>query len=126
MDQHVHVIGILWIILGVLGLCFGLFVLLLLLGISFLPSIGAEAPDILRIVAYVAGAFFALLGVPRIIAGVGLLKKREWARILTIVLSFFELWNVPFGLALAIYSLVILFKPETIALFNAASARPSA
>jgi hypothetical protein len=121
MDKHVQIIGILWIVLGVISLCLGLLVLLLLLGVSFIPRLADAsdiAPGILRIIAYGISSLLALLGLPKIIAGFGLIKKHEWARIMTVVLSFLELWNVPFGMALSIYSLVILFNQETIRLFN--------
>jgi len=121
MDKHVQVIGVLWIVFGTISLCLGLFVLFLLLGVSFIPKVaeaGSIAPGILRIIAYVISSFLALFGLPKIIAGIGLLKRHEWARIMTVVLSFLELWNVPFGLALSVYSLVILFNPDTIRIFN--------
>jgi hypothetical protein len=121
MDKHVQVIGVLWIVFGFIGLSLGLLVLFLLLGVSFIPRLAEAsdiAPGILRIVAYGISSFLALLGLPKIIAGIGLLKRREWARILTVVLSFLELWNVPFGLALSVYSLVILFNQETVRIFN--------
>ncbi len=129
MDKNVQVVGILWIVFGAIGLMFGLFVLLVLLGISFIPGLfDAEtiAPGVLRIIAYAVSSFLALLGLPKIVAGAGLLKRKEWARILTIVLSFLELWNIPFGLALAVYSLVVLFNQETIRLFNPAMRPPAA
>lgn len=121
MDKHVQLIGILWIVFGVLGFALGLFILLVLLGISFIPGLvdsSTIAPGILRIVAYAVSSFLALLGLPKIVAGIGLLKRHEWARVMTIVLSILELWSVPFGLALGIYSLIILFNPDTIKLFN--------
>jgi hypothetical protein len=127
MDKHIQVIGILWIVFGVIGLCLGLLVLFVLLGVSFIPSImdfEPLAPGILRVIAFFVSTFFALFGLPKIIAGIGLLRKREWARIMTLVLSFLELWNIPFGLALAVYSMVILFKPETIKLFNSTYVYP--
>jgi hypothetical protein len=121
MDKHVQVIGVLWIVFGIIGLSLGLLVLFLLLGVSFIPRLAAAsdiAPGILRIIAYGISSFLALLGLPKIIAGIGLLKRHEWARIMTVVLSFLELWSVPFGLALSVYSLVILFNPETVRIFN--------
>jgi len=133
MEKHVQVIGILWIILGVLSLCLGLLVLFVLVGVSFIPNVldfnecsWHIAPNILRLIAYFVGGMFALLGLPKIIAGIGLLRHREWARIMTLILSFLELWHIPLGTALAVYSMVILFKPETIKLFNPAYAYPPA
>jgi hypothetical protein len=127
MYKHVQIIGILWIVLGVIGLGLGMLVLLVLLGASTIPGLtdlGDIAPEALRVIAVGVSSFLALLALPKIIAGIGLLRKREWARIMTLVLSFLELWSIPFGLALAVYSMVILFKPETIKLFNPAYQPP--
>ena len=133
MEKHVQAIGILWIILGVLSLCLGLLVLFVLVGVSFIPNVWncdqvslGISQGFLRVIAYIISTMFALFGLPKIIAGIGLLRHREWARIMTIVLSFLELWHIPFGLALAVYSMVILFKPETIKLFNPGYAYPPA
>ncbi len=118
MNQHIKLIGILWIIFGGLSLAFGLLGSFLLFGISFIPDLGHEAPFILRIVASVAILFFALLGIPKIFAGIGLLKMKEWGRILTLIVSFISLLNVPLGTALGVYSIVILMKEESIQNFK--------
>ena len=128
MDSHIKVIGVLWIVLGVISLGFGLLVLLVLMGVSFIPALHdslAITPGVVRIIAYAVSSVLALFGLPKVIAGIGLLKRREWARIMTIVLAFLEMWNVPLGLALSVYSLIILFNPETIKLFNPAYPRPA-
>ena len=57
-------------------------------------------------------------GAAKIIGGIGLLKGREWGRILILVVSFLSLISIPFGTALGIYSMIILFNPQTIKLFN--------
>jgi hypothetical protein len=118
MDKHVQVIGILWIVLGAMSFLGGLFLCGTLIGISLIPEMEAEASSILRIVGMSFGIFLWILSAPKIICGIGLLKKMEWARILTIVLSFLSLLNIPFGTALGIYSLVILLKDETVQLFK--------
>jgi hypothetical protein len=43
------------------------------------------------------GVIMLILSLPGIIAGIGLLNFRPWARILTIVLSALNLMNFPFG-----------------------------
>lgn len=118
MENHVTVIGALWIAMGVIGVIFGLIIFGVLFGVSFIPDMGYEAPVILRTVGLGVGMFVVILSVPEIVAGVGLLKKQEWGRILTVVVSFFNLLSFPFGTALAIYSLVILLKQETVQLFR--------
>lgn len=118
MEKHVNIIGVLWITLGALSLLGGFIVFFILFGISFIPDMGYEAPYILRGIGLAIGLFLTILAVPKIIAGIGLMKKKEWARILTLVLSFLSLLNIPLGTALAIYSFVILIKDETIQLFK--------
>jgi len=119
MEKHINIIAVLWIIMGALSFLGGLIVLGVLFGISFIPDMGHEAPFILRAVGLGVGLFVAVLSIPKIIAGVGLLNKREWARILTLIVSFFSLLNFPLGTALGIYSFIILIKDETIQLFRA-------
>jgi hypothetical protein len=111
-------IGILWIVYGIMGLMFAFFVFLVLFGVSFIPNMGNIAPGILRLIAWAASLFFLVLALPQIIAGMGLMKHKEWGRILTLIVSFFHLVSVPLGTALGIYSFVILLKPETIRLFS--------
>jgi hypothetical protein len=118
MEKHIQIIGIMWIVLGGLSFLWGILIFLTLLGVSYFPELGSQTPEILRIVGISFGIFLWVLSAPKIICGIGLLKRMEWARILAIVLSFLSLLNIPFGTGLAIYSLVILFKDETGALFN--------
>jgi len=123
MEKHVDLIGILWIALGAMTFFAGFVVFWILFGISFLPDIDVEAPIILRTIGAGIGAFFLILAVPKILAGIGLLRRAEWGRVLTLIVSFFSLLNFPFGTALAIYSFVILIKDETIRLFRPEAAK---
>ena len=63
-----------------------------------------------------------ILSLPGLIAGIGLLKFRPWARILGIVISALDLMSVPIGTAIGIYGLWVLLSNETEALFRNASA----
>jgi len=118
MQDHVKIIGILWIVFGCFSLMGALVLYLILFGVSFIPDMGAEASDVLRIAGIVVGGFLALLGIPKIIGGIGLLQGHEWARILVLVVSFLSLLNIPLGTALGVYSIVILLKKETALLFQ--------
>jgi len=104
--------------MGGLLLLAGFVSFLLFFGISFLPDVEAEGSLVLRLISLFGGGFFLLFALPKLVAGFGLLKRQEWARILTLVLSFFSLLNIPLGTALAIYSFVILTKEESIRLFQ--------
>ncbi len=73
------------------------------------------------LLGFIGGVLFfliAVLAVPGIIAGVGLLKYRPWARILTIVLSALQLFSVPIGTAVGIYGLWTMLNNETEQLFT--------
>ena len=118
MEKHVQLIGIFWIVLGSISFLGGFIIFGVLLGFSFFPDLGNETPTILRIVGSSVGLFLWILSVPKIICGIGLLKRYEWARILTLIIAFLGLLNIPLGTALGIYSFIILLKDETIKLFS--------
>ena len=121
MDTHVKVLAALYIVFGILGTLFGLGMMALL---SFIGVAGAASdPDawaalpILGFTGVALGMFMLALSLPGVIAGVGLLKYRPWARILTIVLSALNLMNVPFGTILGIYGLWVMLSDDGSRLF---------
>jgi hypothetical protein len=59
-----------------------------------------------------------LLELPGLAAGWGLLTYRPWARPLDIALSVFDLFSIPIGTAVGVYSLWVMFRPETVELFR--------
>ncbi len=128
MEKHVRILAVLSIVLGVLGVLAGLLLLGLLGGIAGLVASGihvdtGEVPPqavapILRIVGAVLFVVLAATSVPGIVAGIGLLHYRPWARILGIVLAAISLPGVPFGTALGIYGLWVLLNVRTQDLFN--------
>jgi hypothetical protein len=117
METHVKVIGILYIIFGIIGVLIGSGLLILMM------AAGAASQDETAMIittgigAFLA-AFFGALSLPCIIGGIWLLKRREWARILVLILGFLNLLNIPFGTALGIYTIVILLNDKTAALFK--------
>jgi hypothetical protein len=127
MREHVRILGIIHIVLGALGLLAAL-VLLTIFGLGGAAAGAAAAhsndPDAmvaLPIIGAIGVGIFlliAVLTIPGLIAGVGLLKLRPWARILTIVLSAMNLLSVPIGTALGVYGLWVLLNKDTEALFR--------
>jgi hypothetical protein len=118
MKDHVKVIGILWVIFGAFWICLSVFALLVFLGVATIPNVEDISPAILRLIGIIVSSFLGLLGLPQILGGLGLLAGKEWARILVLVLAFLALPNVPFGTALGIYTMIVLFNPETVRLFQ--------
>jgi len=47
-----------------------------------------------------------------------LIKRKEWGRILALVVSFFNLIWFPLGTALGVYSIIILLNDESVKIFN--------
>jgi hypothetical protein len=117
MDAHVKVLGWLWIIMGALGLI-GAFCAFVSIAGGGLISGDQDALIATSITATAIGAFVFLISIPNIIAGIGLLKYKSWARILAIILAVLNLFAFPIGTALGIYTLWALLNKETAPLFE--------
>lgn len=117
MDQHFKIVGVLQIALG----CFAILLGLTLFGI--IAGAGAISGDrqamfITGTIGAVIGGFLLVLSLPSIIAGIGVLRRREWGRILTIVLSVFHLINIPIGTIIGAYSIWALLQPQAKSYFD--------
>jgi len=127
MDTHVKVLGVLQIALSSLFLL-GALVLTIILG-GAAASVGAsgdrEAAEFATPIIGIAGTFLIVLlvslAVPGIAAGIGLLYRQRWARVLAIILSAIHLINFPLGTFLGAYGLWVLLSKETEAVFNPAA-----
>jgi hypothetical protein len=120
MKTHVELLAWLNIVSGALAILAGLIVFMILVG-SGLISGDWRAMGILSIVAISITTLMFVLGAPSIVAGIGLLKRKEWARILTLILSCMAVFNFPVGTAIAVYAFWVLLNNETAPLFAAAS-----
>ena len=117
MNTHVKVVGWLYIIMSALDLLAAACLSSLIFG-GGLISQDQTAMAVTGIVSLVCGGLLLLLAIPGLIVGIGLLKFKEWARILGIILSVLNLLNFPLGTALGIYALIILLNDETTPLFQ--------
>lgn len=117
MEKHVNVVAALHIGLSIIGIVIAM-VIGVVLGLvgSFVED--PVANKILPIIATVAIWVVILFSIPGIIAGIGLFKRKEWARILTLILSVIKLMNIPIGTAVGAYSIWVLVQDETTALFK--------
>lgn len=111
IEKHTKVLAILW-------LAVSMFELIPALGIFFGGSIAMHfIPFPMHAFFWpVAGILATLLfagGIAGILAGLGLLSYRPWARVLAIVLGVIALIRVPFGTALGIYTLWVLLPGES-------------
>jgi len=117
MEKHVNVIAALRIGSSILGLIFGIVLFIILYIIGNVTN-DYDARNVLPIIANILIIVFLLLSIPGIIAGIGLFKRKEWARILTLILSVLDLVNIPVGTAIGVYSIWALVQTETVELFT--------
>ena len=117
MERHINVVAALHIALSVLGLIIGIIVFAVLnVTGGFVQE--AEAQKILAIIANVLVILITTLSIPGLVAGIGLLKRKEWARILTLIISVLDLFNFPLGTAVGVYSIWALVQPEVVEEFK--------
>ena len=109
LQQHVNVLGWLHIVGNAIMLLLGCFIFALLWGIGAATG-DLEATRILGIVGTTVGALLVVLGIPGIVAGYGLLRRKAWGRILAMVVGFLGLVNFPLGTAIGIYTFWVLLQ----------------
>jgi len=117
MEKHINIVAALQIGLSIFNLliAFLIFTVLKLVG-GFVDD--ANGATILSLIADILAIVFIIISVPGILAGMGLYKRKEWARVLTLILSVIEIFSFPFGTAIGIYSIWALTQPETVTAFG--------
>jgi hypothetical protein len=124
MAGHVRALAVLQIVYASLGLLVGVVVFLLFGGIAAIVGFSAPVDDsviavpVLAVIGGFASSIIILLSLPRLIAGIGLLKHRSWARILTLVVSVLGLFDFPVGTGLGVYGLWVLTHRDASPLFQ--------
>ena len=117
MEKHINIVAALQIGLSIFGIFIGIIILVVLSLVGGWVD-DKDAGFVLHLVGGIVAFFMFLVSVPGIIAGIGLLGKKEWARILTLIISVLDLMNVPVGTAVGAYSIWALVQDETVALFK--------
>lgn len=120
MEKHVTLVAALNIGFGILGILIAMFVLIgMILGSIYIDDY--DARRILPIVGTAVIAFLLITSIPEIIGGIGLLKRRPWARILILIVACMDLLWIPIGTIFGIYELWVLLQNETTELFKPSS-----
>jgi len=130
MEKHIQVVGILNItyramlllasfILVAIAACFGRFMSMLMrMGQLDARDVPYEILDIIPVILVVVAILMFVVSVAGIVAGIGVLKKKSWGRVLMLVISLINLLRIPIGTALGAYSIWVLLNDETIRLFK--------
>jgi hypothetical protein len=111
MRQHLDILAWLFIAMGALGI-FAALIVFAAVGAGGLLTGDVKAIALLTGIGFFIAVFVAILSLPNIICGWGLLKRKSWSRILALVLGCLHLLSFPFGTALGVYTLWALTKPE--------------
>ncbi|WP_321287198.1 hypothetical protein [uncultured Sunxiuqinia sp.] len=119
MEKHINIVATIQIGFSIFGLVIAALIYFVL-NIAGNLSGDQEANFILNIIANSLTVFFIVLSLPGILGGIGLLKRKEWARILVLIVSVLQLFNFPLGTAVGAYSIWALVQPEVVAEFNKA------
>jgi hypothetical protein len=123
MSAHVDLLGVLFVLWGLLSTLIGLSTLALGIGAVALIASGTPGGGE-RFAAGVTAAAFAVLaiiailwGVAHIFVGVPLRRRRHWSRVAALVLGSVDLVLLPYGTALGCYALWALLSEEGKKLF---------
>jgi hypothetical protein len=129
--RHAQPLGILWIAYSAVILIGGgvLMVLANTLFGHLMRNMGPFGPDtnapnfptFLQPLLSFIGLALVIKAMAGIAAGVGIIQRADWARTLAIVVACVSLLSMPFGTAIGIYTLWVLFSPEAEAEFRAHS-----
>lgn len=111
VEQHLRLVGILWIAYALLHAVGG-FVLLIVSHTIFGPYRGADHPAFIHPLLNGIAIFVLAKAGVSLITGFGLLERQGWGRPLALIMAFIALLNVPFGTALGVYTLWVFMSPQ--------------
>jgi len=112
IDQHKKILGTLFIIFSLLN-----FVMVLMLALIASAIIPMHVDDFevlltIKIVKYAVLTLTFVLTTPALIAGVGLLYKKDWALTLAFVVGIIGILGFPIWTFIGIYSIVIFIMAQ--------------
>ena len=111
MESHRRILGILYIVSGIMNLV-AMLLLSLLFSILF-PFIfeNAHIDDqwvmvwVLPIIRTFAVIIILIIAIPSLLGGWGMLTNKSWAMTLLLILGCLKLFSFPFGTAIGIYTI---------------------
>jgi hypothetical protein len=121
LNNHLQDIGILWVVfsifhmlMGVWALVFAHYVMpemLRMFSQQMNSNVTMPFPEFLKVFYMISFVFSMITGVVGLCAGWSLLRREQCGRTLALVAAFICLISIPFGTALAAYTLVVLLPP---------------
>lgn len=130
MERHIKILGILHVAYAVVCITMSYGLMYVITRLEHLPGtihrpavfIGSHRVAMYSLVDFIGNivlTYVLLVGLAGIIAGCGVLGRKYWARILITIVGIVLLLDFPFGTALGIYTLWVVFQPDTRRLMTA-------
>ncbi len=123
MKDHITLLGVFHIVYSGLGILAAGIVFLVIAGGGLLSG-DREAIAITSTVAVVIASIILVFSIPGVIGGVGLLKRQAWARIVLLIVGIFDLFHIPIGTALGVYTIWVLTRPDITSYLDGFSSHP--
>ena len=118
MKKHITLVGSIQIGFSVLGLMSAVAILVALTFARGLTKDDDVAQMVLRFLSISLPLMVGIISTVGLVAGIGLLVYKPWARYMVIIVSTLGCVNIPFGTVKGIYSIWVLLKDESIELFT--------
>ncbi len=112
-EKHVMLLGVFHIVYHSIAFAVGIGILVLFSAIGTITG-DPQANAILATVGAVIGTVLVLIAIPGIIGGIGLLRRHSWARVVAMIVGAFDLFDIPIGTALGIYTFWVLMRDEVV------------
>jgi predicted nucleic acid-binding Zn ribbon protein len=110
VQEHLNLLGILWLAFSAFNAIGGLFVLLAYKLFIYKLNVPLFVQPLLAGIGWLV----ILKAAAGVAAGFGLMQRESWARILALILAFIALFtNIPFGTALGVYTMWVLLPRES-------------
>jgi hypothetical protein len=138
VEKHLKLVGILNIVYRSLVFLGGLVLILIAVVFNrlmdFLIRIGSihwneiphEVLSVVPIILLLVAICTMTVSIVGIVGAIGVLKRKEWGRIVMLVVSFFNLLRIPLGTILGVYTIWVLLNDEIIKIFNPQQERAAA
>ena len=115
VDQHKKILGALFIVFSAIHIAFVIFIASLLSAdVLPIPEDEMEVMVVISIVKYAIITITLLLTIPSVIAGIGLLQKKEWAVTLAFVIGIIGLLGFPLWTFIGIYAIVVFVMAQNV------------
>lgn len=116
VETHFTGIAIVNLVVAIPGFLLGLVIFLggllgagIVNAVSDVPALGT----LLAAGGFLVGLAMVVLAIPGIASGIGLLKRRSWAKPWTVLVAVVSLFNVPIGTIFGAYALWVMSWDET-------------